>query len=816
MKLSTRLPLLVVPLITIPLLMAGLLAFFELKNSSQKRGEEQIHLLLARLDGQLQQMINTAGANVALLAEDPLLQKYLLTEEAEERYMLLQRPLQNSLINIQRVFPQYYEIRVLLPDGYEDLRITAGELPNQSEEEAQSATFLAMQASALATSSRIAVNPDNRQPALYVSRAIRLIDPALDSYNAQPQLRGYLSLTVSLDALIDTLTPSPWPRGGLLLSDEQGQLLAASRSLERSPLLEQVALAPITAGPPGVHRSLLGEEAYQHHAKRLAEGLWAHLLIPEDVLLSQSRRIGVLVLLICLAAIALSVPLLLVVIRNRLLRPVERLNQALASLGQQRQLVQVPLPMQNDDEISELNRSFNQMSLALYKSNERIRNLAFSDSLTGLPNRHMFIKTLRREIETARLNRGKLALLFLDLDNFKHINDTKGHPAGDQLLIKVSEILQAHLRDHDYLSRTTDHDVRHDMARLGGDEFTLLLHQANADHLAGPIAERIITALGEPIALGDSHCYVGCSIGIAIYPEDGTDVETLVKHADLAMYHAKMRGKNNYQFFSQSIAERSHQRIELDQHLHRAVETLDFHLVYQPIVDSKTLRMISAEALIRWNDPQLGLVPPDKFIPLAEENGLILPIGQWVMEAAARQVAAWRRAGLALRVGINLSSVQLSQPDIARQIGTLLDKHRLDADDLYVELTETALLQGHEQVLKNLQQLRTLGVQIALDDFGTGYSSLSYLQTLPIDILKIDRSFILDLQERNNGVILSAIITLAHSLGIKVIAEGVENHDHLSFLLSEGCDLMQGYLFSKPCSAEEIEALIRAASAEVI
>ncbi|WP_439860589.1 bifunctional diguanylate cyclase/phosphodiesterase [Pseudomonas sp. MBLB4136] len=807
MKLRTRLPLLVIPLITAPLLLAGFLAFIELRDSAQRKGDEQNHVLLRSLDEQVQQLIATASANLAVFSDDPLVKKYLLTADAEERYALLQRPLQRKLSSIQQVFPEYYEIRILLPDGFEDLRIDDGKLPNLTEDEGHNPLFVAMQEAVPGGYSRIAVNPDNQQLALYVSRAICIINPAVDSYNAEPELRGYLGLTISLQALLNKLTPSPWPHGGILLSDEHGTLLAASQELERAAPLDLSRLPALTTAPEGVRHSVFNGQAYQHHVKRLAAGLWVHLLVPEAELLRESRRIGVLVLLICLAAIGLAVPLLLLVIRSQFLRPVERLNKALASLGQRQQLVQVPV--QNDDEIGELSRSFNQMSLALYRSNEQIRSLAYSDSLTGLPNRLMFIKTLRREIEQARQYGGRFALLFLDLDNFKHINDTLGHPAGDRLLVKVTEIFQAKLRGYDYLSRPVGIEVSRDMARLGGDEFTLLLTHPEADQLAGPVAERIIAALAEPIDLEGSECYVGCSIGIAIYPDDGRSVEDLVKHADLAMYQAKTRGKSTYQFFSSAIAARSQERVLLDQRLHSAVEALNFHLQFQPIVDSRSLRMKSVEALIRWNDPELGMVPPDQFIPIAEENGLILPIGDWVLEQAARQLVAWKQRGLPrLRVAVNVSSVQLAQPDFARQIARLLRKHQLGADELYVELTETAVLQGREQVLENLHALRELGIQIALDDFGTGYSSLSYLQTLPIDILKIDRSFILNLQENNNGVILSAIITMAHSLGMQVVAEGVEDQSHLSFLLAEGCDLLQGYLFSSPRSAEEIEQLI--------
>ncbi|TWC41564.1 diguanylate cyclase (GGDEF)-like protein [Pseudomonas sp. SJZ079] len=815
MKLRTRLPLLVIPLIAGPLLLAGLLAFIALRQSAEQKSTDQISALVSRLDDQLQLLSHVATANIDIFSDDPLVKSYLLTSDAEERYDLLQRPLLQKLASIQRVYPDYYEIRILQPDGFEDLRLQNRDQPNLTEEEADSPGFLAMRHADQDTLVRIGINPDNQELALYVSRRISLINPAFESFSTPPKLRGYLSLTISLQSLLENLSPSPWPQGSLILTDAQGTLLAASQEIDSARLLGDYDLSPGITVLQSKSQIDLHGQSYQHHVKCLMDGLWLHLLIPEADLFKESRNIGLLVLLICLVAISISVPLLLVLIRNRFLKPVERLNQALAAMGKQSQLIQVPV--QSEDEIGELSRSFNRMSLDLHQSSEQIHNLAFRDSLTGLPNRLMFIKTLRREIETARQRRGRFALLFLDLDNFKHVNDTLGHPAGDQLLIKVTEIFQSNLRGYDYLSRPVGIEVDRDMARLGGDEFTLLLNHPEAEHLAGPVAERVIKALSEPIDLDGTACYVGCSVGIAIYPDDGRTVEDLVKHADLAMYQAKARGRSTYQFFSSAIAAHSQQRVLLDQRLHTAVETLNFQLHYQPIIDSRSMRVVSVEALIRWNDPELGQVPPDRFIPLAEENGLILPIGAWVMEEAARQLAAWKKAGLPpLRVAINVSSLQLGQSGFARQITQVLNKYQLSAGDLYVELTETAVLQGREQVLENLYALRSLGIQIALDDFGTGYSSLSYLQTLPIDILKIDRSFILNLQENNNGVILSAIITMAHSLGMQVVAEGVEDHDHLAFLIAEGCDLLQGYLFSTPLPAGEIERLLNLPLPEVI
>ncbi|OIN10993.1 bifunctional diguanylate cyclase/phosphodiesterase [Oceanisphaera psychrotolerans] len=530
-----------------------------------------------------------------------------------------------------------------------------------------------------------------------------------------------------------------------------------------------------------------------------------HLLLPEAELLRDSRHIGRLVLIVCLGAVVLSVPLLLLLFRNQFLKPVQRLNRALASMGQHQQLIQVPI--QHEDEIGELSRSFNRMSLALQESNKQIRTLAFQDSLTGLANRRMFIKMVRREIERSQKHQQQFALLFMDLDNFKQINDTHGHPVGDQLLARVANIIQGNLRADDGLSRPIVSDNPSGLARFGGDEFTLLLRNMESALDVASVAKRLLSALAQPIELKGISCYAGSSIGIALYPHDGTSVEELIKHADLAMYQAKTSGKGNYQFFSKSLATQSLQQARLVQRLHHAVENQAFELFYQPIIDNHSRDLVAVEALVRWTDTELGVVSPGQFIPLAEKNGMIEAIGNWVLEEAARQLQTWKSAALpSIKVAVNISSIQLQQPGFTRRVMALLARYQLAPQDLYLELTETGLIQGQEQVMENLYELHRRGTRIALDDFGTGYSSLSYLQNLPIDILKIDRSFIINLQESNNGLILSAIITMAHSLGMQVVAEGVEDQSHLDFLTAEGCDLLQGYLFGRPSPANDITA----------
>ncbi len=814
MKLRTKLPLVVIPLIAVPLILVGLLAFFQLKKSAFEQRHLQINALLTQLDSHLQQLIDSATASATLFADDPLVQAYLLTEDLEERYSLMQRPLQRKLASIQKVYPSYYEMRLLLPDGYEDLRMTSTNLPNRTEEEAGNPLFQTLHSAVADTQVQLAFNPDNQQPALYVSRRIRLSNPAFESINTPPRLRAYLVLTISLESLLAQLNAFPWPDGGIFLSDDEGRLFHdPTLSAEQPAWLASYDLSQTIRQAESITTPRLEGRTYHHHSLHLHGNLWAHLLIPESVLLTDSRQVGLLVAGVCLAALAFSTPLLLTLIRRQFLHPVESLNRAISSLSEHQQLVQVPI--QHDDELGTLSRSFNRMSRTLHQSSEQIRNLAFNDSLTGLPNRFMFHKTLARALESCRNERKQLALLFLDLDNFKQINDTLGHASGDELLVQVAELVQSHLRGGDHLSRPVSAGNARELARLGGDEFTILISHIDRDPelLASSIATRLLNVLAEPIRLRDNECYLGCSIGIALYPEDGSSADDLVKHADLAMYQAKREGKGGFQFFSAGIAKRSQERALVDQHLHRAVQAGGFHLNYQPIIDARTQQIVSLEALIRWRDPELGFVPPDQFIGLAEENGLIIPIGNWVLEEAARQQHSWKQAAVpTVRVAINVSSIQLNRPGLPQQMATLLHRNQLSCADLYIELTETALLQGQEQVLENLHGLRKLGIKIALDDFGTGYSSLSYLQNLPIDILKIDRSFINDLQENNNSVILSAIITMAHALGMQVVAEGVETQEQYAFLSAEGCDLMQGYLFSRPLPAPEIATQLSAGS----
>ena len=434
------------------------------------------------------------------------------------------------------------------------------------------------------------------------------------------------------------------------------------------------------------------------------------------------------------------------------------------------------------------------------RAQESIYRLAHHDALTGLENR--FSLNLRLEQTLARAAReGELAaVLFLDLDHFKKINDSLGHEAGDALLVTVARRLEALTRDVDTI------------ARLGGDEFIVVLAGDLSPDSVSAVAVRIVETLGAPYQLGAKVAHSGTSVGVAMFPADGADASTLLRHADMAMYAAKANGRANFQFFSASMNSATHERLLLENRLWLALEQREFELYLQPQIALADGAVLGAEVLLRWHHPQLGLVEPDRFIPIAEESGLILPLGEWVLEQALQILARWRAADLGhLRLGVNLSARQCHGDALLTLLDRLLANSAVAPRLLELEITETAAMQDPERTRSLLRQLRERGCEVAIDDFGTGYSSLSYLKLFALDRIKIDRSFVKDIEtDPNDAVIVAAIIALAHSLGLEVVAEGVETTAQRDFLQAKGCAVAQGYLFARPMPLAQFDAFVRA------
>ncbi len=439
---------------------------------------------------------------------------------------------------------------------------------------------------------------------------------------------------------------------------------------------------------------------------------------------------------------------------------------------------------------------------------ERTHRLAYYDELTGLPNRSSFQQALQRAMAHAERNRTPMAIMLLDLDGFKAVNDTRGHALGDELLVEVARRLKCCTRPADQVTRGKDDAV----SRLGGDEFTILIESLGQRREAATVAARVLDVMREPFMVGGQEIYISASIGIALHPGPADSIDALLRSADMAMYHAKENGKNSLCFFEESMNEDVQRRMRIATELRYAIEDEQFALYYQPIVAAADGTIVGAEALIRWRHPHKGIVAPGEFIEVAEETGLILPIGAWVLDEACRQLAAWTKEGLELgRLSVNVSAVQLRGGVIQDQLTDVLSRHAVAPSSLDLEITENAILVDEVEASDCLRALKALGVRVSLDDFGTGYSSLSYVKRFPVDALKIDRSFTSDPEHDADACgISAAIVSMGRHLHLRTVGEGVETPLEAEWLRKCGCDELQGYLFAPPLPATEFAQFLRA------
>jgi diguanylate cyclase (GGDEF)-like protein/PAS domain S-box-containing protein len=433
------------------------------------------------------------------------------------------------------------------------------------------------------------------------------------------------------------------------------------------------------------------------------------------------------------------------------------------------------------------------------QTEQHIHHVAQHDVLTGLPNRSLLQDRLSQAVAYSMRCTHPVWVMLIDLDRFKFVNDSMGHKAGDVLLMTVAARLRSALRETDTV------------ARLSGDEFVVILTEHEDQKLSADIVQRLMDSVAQPVMLGSKEFFVTCSIGVAVYPTDGAPADSLIEHADIAMYRAKKLGRNNFQFYTPAMNDEAMERVRIESALRNALERNEFVLHYQPQVDMASGEIVGMEALLRWQHPEMGMVAPNRFIGVAEETGLIVQIGAWVMRTACLQTRAWQDAGLGqLRVAVNLSARQFGAVSLVGEISQVLAETGLPAGSLEIELTESLFMSDVTLAVELLHSLKALGVNLSIDDFGTGYSSLSYLSRFPIDVLKIDRSFVAEITRGSNGApIVASIIALAHNLKLDVIAEGVETEEQLDYLRRHGCDQIQGFYFSRPLVAEDFEQLLR-------
>jgi len=510
--------------------------------------------------------------------------------------------------------------------------------------------------------------------------------------------------------------------------------------------------------------------------------------ISRDSLQSQLRR-QVLIQALVMSAIVLFLSAAIYgAFRYNVLFPIRRLIAASGEVGRGRYTA---VEVKSADELGQLARAFNAMAEEVKEEQAKLHRQANFDSLTGLPNRMMAFDRINLEIHRARRSGQRFAVLFIDLDNFKSVNDTLGHAVGDELLTAIGARLQESLREADTV------------ARLGGDEFLILVPDVVSEVEVEKIAERMLQSVSEPRELNGRKVVIHCSVGIAIYPDNGDSVETLMANADNAMYQAKAAQEGSAIFFTEEMNIRLRERMQMEQDLNLAIDLGQLALHFQPIVDTSGPRHRGAEALLRWYHPDKGLISPAEFIPLAEATGQIVGIGDWVLEQACRSWRAWQDSGLNPGfLAINVSRVQFRKR-FSKRLAELMANYRIPPHALEIEITESVLLDDHQQVIEELNSLRAAGVKLALDDFGTGYSSLSYLKRFKFDVLKIDRSFVAGLPGNPDDVsLVKAILAMANGLDLRVLAEGVETHAQLDFLAAQDCDFVQGYLIAKPMSED--------------
>jgi len=810
MKLKYKLPLFFIPLICLPLLVVAALSYVELRQLAETQARQQLNTLLNQYSRQVRDAINSAETHASYISNDALLHRYLLTEDENDRYSLIQRPLYDRLLRMQSVSPEHGRIAILLADGSIDLEVVS---ETDGLRQVSINSPLPDWRSLQKAVDKPAFYRDSTsgKVSLFTVRNIYLRDPfkVKDVTGAAENFSGALVLITDIFSQVTPLDDGLWQnRGALLFTDSQGQIL---NSIINNSLTEpdESWLTPNKEGADS-QPVQLSSGHYRLYQKQIHNQLWLQALVPEESMVLSGQIVAGNVISVSVIASLLAIPLLLFLLNSQILTPVRQLTSAFVRLGKQEEEIQVVVAQ--DDELGELSQLFNRTSIELHRSHQQIRSLAFSDSLTGLPNRFMFMKNLKQAMDRANKHNQRMALLFLDLDRFKQINDSMGHNTGDALLQQVALILQRNLRQHDLVTRSNDELAalkESNLARLGGDEFTILLQNISSPEEARLIAERIITALSEPIEVNDQQLNTGASIGISLFPQHGSNSEELIRHADIAMYQAKRADDTNYRFFSEQNID-SEEEKQIEKRLYRAVKAGELTVSYQPILDQRSLKTVAIEALLRWEDKQLGPIEPGIFVPIAERCGLISLVSDHVMSIALSQLKAWHDSGMDnLKLSLNIATAQLQDRHFIDKICAALQHHQLPVDSIWLEVKEAQLLSENSQVRDNTKALRDAGFIMALDDYGTGFSSVSALKDKPASILKVDHSLVCELETNDKQQsLVAAILLMAKTLNLKVIIEGVENEEQLVLLTELGADMLQGYLFSAPLSAEDLSRLL--------
>ena len=802
MKLQAKILFILAPIVIIPLLLVGWLTYSEITTNTRQHALKTLEVLSEETSKNLKIRIEETEGVARILTNSKLLDKFIQSSNIYEKYNVLMPNLVEIFKHYIYVYPEIVTIRIR--------NVSGSNVLNVPEDGEISIKDLKIDTTSLHTDTTSFIYQDDRHP-LFI-RTIKLYYHN-DTTAHKKSLFGYLDIISSMSTIDSVIEKSFKEEYGVIFfTDKFGNVLRQASDIglsESSELPEIQHIINEENGLPPQKIEFLGHTSYIQGLK-VHQNLYMLSLLTHQQIIENSKSYFLRMASIVGICIFLFAIVGFLSLKYMLIKPLQQLGTVAQDIGQGN--LGFTLEIENNDELGELSKSLKEMSRNLRQSNEQIRYFAYHDSLTKLPNRLMFGEYLGHALAHARRHHQALALMYLDLDDFKVINDTLGHQAGDEVLQELSSRLSDCIRAEDYLGRTssTKRSETETVARLGGDEFIIFLPDINSPYEAATVANRVLESLSIPFHIENRELYVSASIGITTYPKDGKDAETLIRNADMAMYHAKEQGKNAYSYYQDSMNIAAFERLNLQNEMRQALARNEFILHYQPQVDLNTGKILSVEALIRWQHPEKGLISPDRFIPIAEQSELIVSIGEWVLQEACHQLKKWHDAGYTdLCVSVNASASQLHRHDLKEVIQDVLQANELPAKSLEIELTETTISNSEEIVFETLTAIKSLGVCIAMDDFGTGYSSLSYLSKLPIDKIKVDRSFVKDItSETTHAPIISAILAMAHSLDLPVTAEGVELQAQIDFLRDRGCGLIQGFLISHPVTAEEISRLL--------
>ncbi len=810
----------IVPIILITTLSLGFVAYSQLGRQKEQDKVKQLRLVIEQVSMRTNALVKDANASINLLSKSNQILRYVTVQGDARRKARLLPALDELFTTYQNQYPEYSEIQLFTNDG--EVSCSKLALPYSSNLSPMASTQFCehMVSNNLESYSTFISDPQLKQSGFVFGRRIEIRNPYDPSNDEVSKLRGYLVVTADAKEFGESAIRfnNSQIKSFYLLTDE-GRFVfhsdtdrVGSIAPSAQKILSTVKVAPEEERIFEQDGKLLsttfdGYEAL-YESKVLHKNLVLVGVLPIAEFKEVQLKLAMSVALLTLIAILVTTLTLWATLKALVLSPIRKLQDISEAIGDRRNVV--PAQSVRKDEIGQLEKSFYDMNAKLdssmaeiQKSHEHIEQLAFVDSLTGLPNRRRFLSLLEDAIEEANTTESsyKIAIYFIDIDDFKRVNDLLGHDAGNLLLQEISKRLTAVVSSTNTQIELAESAI---VGRIGGDEFVLMVPEINSESDISDIADDVKTVFALPIFIENQQFTMAASIGAAMYPDHGENVNELLKSADTAMYEVKLTNKNGFCLFNTEMTYKVKNKAQLEYDLRHAIKRKEIYLVYQPQIGSMEGEVVGFEALIRWNHSEKGNIPPNEFIPIVEEFGLIGTYGFWVLNEACAQWRQWFNEGIAPpRVAVNVSPLQLSQVNLKEQVEQVLDKYNMPACALEIELTESCIIEAPAQVINTIEELRKLGTRVALDDFGTGYSSLSALAMLPIDTIKLDRSFISDISEDSkNGRIVTAVLSLANALELESIAEGVETESEQSFLKQNNCDVLQGYLLSRPLDVE--------------